>query len=45
MGCIEVSLKISDIKAFSEDILMLVIEDSNYGQRVLLKELCISTEP
>ena len=34
LGHIEVNLKIPEIKAFNEDVLMQVIEDSNYGQRV-----------
>ena len=31
MGYIEVNLKIPEIKAFNEDVLMLVIEDSAYA--------------
>ena len=34
MGYIEVTLKIPEIKAFNEDVLMLVIEDSTYAQHV-----------
>ena len=34
MGYIEVNLKIPEIKAFNEDVLMLVIEDSAYAQCV-----------
>ena len=34
MGYVEVNLKILEIGAFSEDMLMLVIEDSPYAQRV-----------
>ena len=34
MGYIEVNLKIPEIKAFNEDVLMLVIEDSAYAQHV-----------
>ena len=32
MGYVEVNLKIPEIKAFNEDMLMLVIEDSAYAQ-------------
>ena len=32
MGYLEVNLKIPDIKAFNEDVLMLVIEDSTYAK-------------
>ena len=32
MGYVEVNLKIPEIKAFNEDVLMLVIEDSAYAQ-------------
>ena len=31
-GHVEVNLKIPEIKAFNEDVLILVIEDSAYGQ-------------
>ena len=31
-GYVEVNLKICEIKAFNEDVLMLVIEDSMYAQ-------------
>ena len=34
MGYIKVNLKIPEIKAFNEDVLMLVIEDSTYAQCV-----------
>ena len=34
IGYIEVNLKIPEIKAFNEDVLMLVIEDSTYAQCV-----------
>ena len=34
MGYVEVNLKISEIKAFNEEILMLVIEDSLYAQHI-----------
>ena len=34
IGYIEVNLKIPEIKAFNAFLLMLVIDDSNYGQRV-----------
>ena len=34
MGYVETSLKISEIKAFDEDILVLVIENSEYAQGV-----------
>ena len=34
MGYVEVNLKIAEIKAFNEDVLMLVIEDSTYAQWV-----------
>ena len=33
-GYVEVNLKILDIKEFNEDVLMLVMEDSPYAQRV-----------
>ena len=32
MGYVETNLKIPEIKAFDEDILMLVIENSEYAQ-------------
>ena len=32
MGYVEVNLKIPEIKAFNEDVLMLVIENSEYAQ-------------
>ena len=34
MGYVEVNLKIQEITEFNEDVLMLVIEDSPYTQRV-----------
>ena len=34
MGYVEVNLKIPEIRAFNEDVLMLVIEESPYDQRV-----------
>ena len=34
MGYVEVNLKILEIKAFNEDVLMLVIEDGTYAQCV-----------
>ena len=34
MGYVEVNLKIPEIKAFNEDVLMLVIEDSPYAQGI-----------
>ena len=36
-GYVEVNLKIPEIKAFSEDMLMLVIEDSMYAQWVAIQ--------
>ena len=36
-GYVEVNLKIPEIKAFNEDVLMLVIEDSAYAQCVPLQ--------
>ena len=32
MGNVEVNLKIPEIKAFNEDVLMLIIDDSAYAQ-------------
>ena len=32
MGYVEVNFKIPEIKAFNENVLMLVIEDSTYAQ-------------
>ena len=32
IGCVEVNLKVPEIKAFNGDVLMLVIEDSEYAQ-------------
>ena len=37
MGYVEVNLKIPEIKAFNEDIIMLVIEDSGYAQNVSIQ--------
>ena len=37
MGYAEVNLKILEIRAFNEDVLMLVIEDSPYTQRVRIQ--------
>ena len=37
MGYVEVNLKILEIKGFTEDLLMLVIEDSTYPQYVSLQ--------
>ena len=34
VGCVEVNLRIPEIRAFNEDVLMLVTEDSPYAQRV-----------
>ena len=36
-GYVEVRLKIPEVKAFDEDILMLVVDDSEYGERVPLQ--------
>ena len=37
MGYVEVNLKIPETKAFDEDMLMLVIEDSAYVQQVSIQ--------
>ena len=34
IGCVEANLKILEIKEFNKDVLMLVIEDSPYAQRI-----------
>ena len=34
MGYVEDNLKISEVKAFNKDVLMIVIEDSTYAQQV-----------
>ena len=34
MGFVEHNLQVPDVKAFDEDVLMLVLEDSNYSKRV-----------
>ena len=38
MGYVEVNLKIPEIKAFNQDVLMLVIEDSTYTQQVPIQQ-------
>ena len=37
MGYVEVNLKIPEIIAFNEDMLMFVIEDSAYAQYILIQ--------
>ena len=35
IGCVEVNLKIPEVKAYNEDVLMLVMNDSRYGDIIL----------
>ena len=44
VGYVEVNLTIPDIKAFNEDVLMLVIEDSVYAQQVPIQLRTLHTD-